>query len=153
MSKFNSILLTTDLSAYAETAIPYAAELARKFGGILKLVHVFDSECAVAAGPTDETTVPIDWQAVNRIERKARLAELAEKIQKNEHIEVVPCIREGTPVNEIVDEAAKSHADCIVVATHARSGIAHFLFGSIAEKLVRASPCPVMTVMPEKRTP
>jgi nucleotide-binding universal stress UspA family protein len=56
---------------------------------------------------------------------------------------------DGTPADVIVDEAGKRHSDLIVMATHGRTGLSHILIGSVAERVVRTAPCPVLTV----RTP
>lgn len=147
MITFNTILLTTDFSAYADAAIPYAGELARDFRGQIRLLHVFD-DTPLAAGFTGDVYVPFDWIDAARKERRARLSVLAEKISLDEKIEVQPCMREGNAKQGILDEAKECHADCIVIATHGRTGIPHFLFGSVAEQVVCLSTCPVMTVRP-----
>jgi len=155
MITFKSILLTTDFSAYADAAIPYAGELARDFHGRIRLLHVFD-DTPLAAGFTGDIYVPFDWIDAARKERRARLQILAEKISLDEKVEVQPCMREGSAKQGILDEAKECQADCIVIATHGRTGIPHFLFGSVAEQVVRLSPCPVMTIRPagtEIKTP
>lgn len=149
MITFKTILLTTDFSAYSDAAIPYAGELGRKYSGTIRLLHVFD-DMPPAPGIGSEIYMPFDWIDAARKERLARLANLVEKISMDEKVEVQPRLREGIAHQGIVDEAKECHADCIVIATHGRTGIPHFLFGSIAENVVRRSTCPVLTIRPAK---
>jgi nucleotide-binding universal stress UspA family protein len=146
MIDFKTILLTTDFSAYSETAFLYAGELARRFGGIIRLLYVFDEGPAITGYP--DVYVPLDWIEATRKERLARLELLARKITLDEKVDVQPCMREGRARDGILDEAKECHADCIVMATHGRTGIPHFIFGSVAEHVLRQSPCPVMTLHP-----
>ena len=62
---------------------------------------------------------------------------------------VVHAVVEGSPKVEIVRYARQHDVDVIVLATHGRSGLAHVIIGSVAECVVRAAPCPVLTVRPE----
>jgi nucleotide-binding universal stress UspA family protein len=61
---------------------------------------------------------------------------------------IVRVCRQGTPFLEIVRYAKEHEMDLIVLGTHGRSGLAHVLMGSVAERVVRKSPCPVLTVRP-----
>jgi universal stress protein A len=54
----------------------------------------------------------------------------------------------GSPADEIVKVAAAEHVDLIVIATHGRTGLSHLVMGSVAERVVRTAPCPVMTIRP-----
>jgi nucleotide-binding universal stress UspA family protein len=148
MSTFKNVLLTTDFSASADAAIPYAADLARKFGGTIRLLYVFE-DSALITGLPGEPVMTMDWVASARTEREARLALLAEKIRKDESVECVPCLREGMGAAEIVKAAKELKSDCIVIATHGRTGFSHLMFGSVAEKVVRLSHCPVLTIRPK----
>ena len=148
MPAFKNILLTTDFSPNADVAISAAAELARKFGGTIRLLYVFE-DTALVSGLPGEPAMSMDWVNAARIEREARLATLAEKIQKSEDVECVPCLREGLGAAEILKAAKDLHSDCIVIATHGRTGFSHFLFGSVAERVVRMAACPVLTVRPK----
>jgi universal stress protein A len=59
-------------------------------------------------------------------------------------------VRVGSPATEIVAAAGDLKADMLCVSTHGRTGLAHFLLGSVAEKIIRHAPCPVLTVRPAK---
>jgi nucleotide-binding universal stress UspA family protein len=59
-------------------------------------------------------------------------------------------LREGTPVEEILNAARETSADLIVMGTHGRTGLPHVLLGSVAERVVRSAQCPVLTVRAKK---
>lgn len=61
-------------------------------------------------------------------------------------LEVETIVEKGIPFNEIVNKGEKLEMDIIVIGTHGRSGLAHVMMGSVAEKVVRKAPCPVLTV-------
>ncbi|MGL4464470.1 MAG: universal stress protein, partial [Planctomycetia bacterium] len=61
-------------------------------------------------------------------------------------VPIVRAIRHGVPFHEIEKYAKEIEADLLVLATHGRTGLAHFLLGSVAERVVRTAPCPVLTV-------
>jgi nucleotide-binding universal stress UspA family protein len=137
MIQMKNILVTTDLSENATAAIPYAAELARRFAGRIELVHVFD---------------PIQLTGTNRDKRAEELQKLASKFAEREHVEISTVMLEGHPVHEIVSYAKAQKADCVVIATHGWTGLHHFLMGSVAERLVRLVNCPVFSVRPAGMT-
>jgi nucleotide-binding universal stress UspA family protein len=60
-------------------------------------------------------------------------------------------VRGGVPWQEVVDAARESDADLIIVATHGHTGLAHVLLGSVAERVVRHAPCPVLVVRERER--
>ena len=149
MITFKNILLTTDLSSNAEAARPIAVELARKYDAILHLLHVFeDAGYYYDAGMEGAMVAPVDWVERAQSERKRKLHELAEAIEEEDGVKADTALRVGVAWREIIAHAAENNADLIVIATHGHTGLAHFIFGSVAEKVVRTSPCPVMTVKP-----
>jgi nucleotide-binding universal stress UspA family protein len=76
----------------------------------------------------------------------SQLLEIVNRIRKAGVAEVHCRVGIGSPAHEIVDLAELGHFDLIVMGTHGRSGIAHALLGSVAERVVRRAKCPVMTV-------
>ncbi|HLX64959.1 MAG TPA: universal stress protein [Planctomycetota bacterium] len=150
MIAFKNIILTTDLSDNALAAAPYAAELARQSKGTVYLLHVFE-DSAYASDLASSDMLGFDPAAVEAAavaERKARLQAWVEKIPGRENIKIVPVLKKGHAVEMILNEAKEVQADILVIATHGRTGLAHFLSGSVAEKIVRLSACPVLTVRP-----
>lgn len=86
---------------------------------------------------------------VEDLERQARL-DLTEVLPEAEaaEVEVTRQVVVGSPSHEIVKVAAAEEVDLIVIATHGRAGLSHLVMGSVAERVVRTAPCPVMTIRP-----
>jgi len=151
MPEYKKIILTTDLSPSADAATPHALELARRYGGTLYLVHVLVDPVYFATAPGGEpimATLPQGWLEKTHEDHSRRLKEKADELSAKENVTVLPVLRFGHAAGEILAVAKEENADCIVIATHGRTGIAHFLFGSTTERVVRASTCPVLTVRP-----
>ncbi len=148
MASFKNILLTTDFSPSSDAAIGYAAELAKKFGGTIHLLNVFE-DSALVSGLPDEPVITLDWVEEARVEREKKLAQAADRIKQAWAVECTPCLREGLGAAEILRAAKDLNSDCIVIATHGRTGFSHLLFGSVAERVVRLAHCPVLTIRPK----
>jgi nucleotide-binding universal stress UspA family protein len=144
MIKLERILAPTDFSDHSRHALKYACELAKRFGAELRLLHVvLPPTMAVTSG------APLP-QEVARPELGAREEFGKLEIPDADEIrEVAREIQLGTPFVEIVRYAKANDVDLIVMGTHGRTGISHVLIGSVAEKVVRKAPCPVLTVRPE----
>jgi universal stress protein A len=152
---FKTIAVTTDLSENAGAALPVAAELARKFDATLKLIHVFEdtmyyASAAAAEGIMADTG---EWLAGIMADRKTAVRAAAAEITAKEKLEVEPVFLKGNAIDEIVKYTKEHKIDCLVVATHGRTGLPHLLLGSVAERLVRLTPCAVLTVHPKTVTP
>ncbi len=136
------ILFPTDFSAYAERTLPYAQSLCREFGAKLILFHATEYPVLMPEFLTDRAgIVEIETEAMAR----RALEELA---ARTPDIPVEILVRLGVPHREIVTVVEEADIDFIVVPTHGHSGIAHLLFGGIAEKVVRLAKCPVLAVRP-----
>jgi nucleotide-binding universal stress UspA family protein len=127
------ILVTTDLSDYSLAAMEYASSLGLIYSSRLFLIHVVDQR---------------DGQH-GRSEEQARKA-LGEFVDAHvsRDISLVPAVRFGNPAMEIGKFAEEEGIDLVVMATHGRTGLRHILLGSVAEKVVRQSAVPVLTVKP-----
>lgn len=146
MIKLEKILCAVDFSEYSLEALKYATHLALKEDAALYLVHIVDSRIYDYGGPIYEPepiamNSMIDQESVDRI--KGKLLEIVSKEMKG-NVETV--VTFGVPFVEIIKAAKEHDADLIVMGTHGRSGIAQILIGSVAEKVVRKAPCPVLTV-------
>ena len=145
MIDLRRILVPTDFSEHSRHALMYGLAFAEKFGAELFLLHVFQDLTiyqpdAVLVGPP---VVP----PIEELTAAARAAlDKVIRDQRLEHVQVHAEVREGSPVEEIVQFAQDKAIDLIVVATHGRGWLAHVLLGSTAEKVVRKAPCPVMAV-------
>ena len=142
---FKRILVATDFSACADAARVVATALARALGATLALVHVQSPlpTYAFAEGGALDLARLEDEQRRWALER---LEIQAEETARAAGIAVTTAIRVGTPAAEIVEAAREAGADVIVVGTHGRTGLNRLLIGSVAERVVRTAPCPVLTV-------
>lgn len=141
---FKAILFATDFSPSSEHAFKYALSLARKFESRLGIIHVINEPVDLRGFYVphisfDQLELEIEQGALKMM--RDFCARNAEDYQGVEQF-VVP----GIPYDEIIKKAAELAADLIVVGTHGRTGLDHVLFGSTAEKVVRKSPVPVMTI-------
>ncbi|MBS1270929.1 MAG: Universal stress protein A [Candidatus Marinimicrobia bacterium] len=144
MPEIKNILYTTDFSEFSRFALPYVVEMAEKFEA--------DLHCLYVVEPIN-TPVDFGWTQVNYAELEENHVEHAEKSLKSiveedipQHIRTHSVVRHGRSFKEIIDYARDEGIDLIVMATHGLSGLSHILFGSTTEKVVRKSPCPVLTV-------
>lgn len=96
-----------------------------------------------------QSQVPFHWFDEARKEESKRLNELAVQIAHENGISVYPLLKEGVPFHQILKTAKEIPADLIVLGTHGRTGLAHAIIGSVAERVVRESNCPVFTVRPK----
>jgi nucleotide-binding universal stress UspA family protein len=150
MITLEQILVPTDFSEPSEKAVRYAKALAQAFGGAtLHLLHVV--ETAFVHGWTSEGYVGALPELRERLEREARdaLAKCATDAELPAGVRLVT--RVGHPVAEILRYARQEAVDLVVMGTHGRSGIGHLLMGSVAERVVRAASCPVLTVRHPER--
>jgi nucleotide-binding universal stress UspA family protein len=137
---YTDILVPTDGSAGAEAAIDPAVDVARVYGA---RVHALAAVDPMAVGVDVRSDAILDaleesaQSAVETVEQRATDASVST---------VEPTIRHGTPYRAIRAYVEEQDIDLVVMGTHGRSGIERYLLGSVAEKTVRTSPVPVMTV-------
>lgn len=145
-----AILVTSDFSELAREAYRWAVSLARSSGARVVLAHVLEEEI-VAAMPPFPSGVQPDVLDLSRFREESRKAaagalETVAAELRREGVAVETVLRSGRPFVEIVRLAREIPADLVVMGTHGRSGLRHALIGSVAERVVRKSPCPVLTV-------
>jgi len=140
------ILITTDLSQYSLAALEAATEIGSQFGSKLYLLYVVESVPGKHGSPAQEA----DAGATRRRVEDQGKRRLDEFIQKNvgPGVRLIPVVRIGSPVDEIRRFAEMEDVDVIVIATHGWTGLKHILVGSVAERVVRLSSIPVLTVKP-----
>jgi len=144
MIELNRILVPTDFSEPSERAAVYAKELARRFDAEVHCVHVSDIPADLLATSTYYMTGP-SQEFIDQIRQEGQKG-LATFAEKHFDGKAKTAFLEGRPFVEIIRYAREQQVDLIVIATHGRTGIKHALFGSVAEKVVRKSPCPVLVV-------
>jgi universal stress protein A len=138
------ILVPTDFSDPSAEALATALAFAQTSGATLDLVHVAVEATYALPPPVDVATLPIDMSKVLARAAEGLAAEEAQVRAAGVACETATLV--GRPETEIVARATETHAGLIVMGTHGRSGLAHVLLGSIAERVVQHSPCPVLIV-------
>lgn len=142
--ELKKILFAADFSEGSKNALPYAVDLAKRYGARLYMVHVL-FDVAKTAGwyvpHMSMDTVYKDMEQAARGELEKTFIDEMRGFKEIEHV-----VLKGIPYEEIVKFAADNKADLIVLGTHGRRGIDRMLFGSTAEQVVRNASCPVMSV-------
>ena len=146
MIRIRRVLVATDFGEAAQSALRYGREFARQFDADLHLLHVTENiHMSVAVG-YGYANVPADLQ--QSIERSAQ--ERTQGLLTDEDrrtLRVTAATATGhSPAAAIVEYARSHDVDLIVVGTHGRGPLAHMIMGSVAERVVRLAPCPVLTV-------
>jgi nucleotide-binding universal stress UspA family protein len=146
MIALKRILVATDFGEAAEAALNYGRELARMFGARLEVVHVADNVMARGLGAdgftVDFSDMQRDIEAAERRQLEGLLFDEDRAMLKAKPVLLIS----SSPAIAIAEYAKESEADLIVMGTHGRSGVTHLLMGSVAERVVRSAPCPVLTV-------
>jgi nucleotide-binding universal stress UspA family protein len=145
MLTLKTVLVPTDFSDASESALRYGKAMAEKFGASLHVVHVMEDLLAHAwAAEVYVSSMPQLRDEIEKESRQRLGALLTDGERKAFRAETA--LLAGNPFLEIIRYAKAHDVDLIVMGTHGRGPIAHMLLGSVAEKVVRKSPCPVLTV-------
>ena len=144
------ILAPTDFSEFSKQAVESAYALAQTFGAKLLLLSVVELPSFPVEGLAPSTRGAM---LLEDLQRQAGL-DLAQVLQEtpDPKVEVTRQVVAGTPYRQIVEVAEAEHVDLIVMATHGRTGLSHLVMGSVAERVVRTAPCPVLTIRPTAAT-
>ena len=137
---FQNILVPTDGSEYTKAAVIKAVELAKMSGGNLTALYVLDQSIL--------TNMPMDTAVMNvynTLEKEGQAAvDFVKEMGEKENVPVEVMIKDGAPVKVILEQS--KNFDVIVMGTLGRTGMSKLLMGSVAERVVRASDCPVLVV-------
>ena len=140
------ILVPTDFSPASDRALDVAMDIARMTGAALELLHVDPATIWVLPPPGDVVAGPVDLSeslATSVMQLEATIARV-----RGAGLVCTGVSQAGKPDAEIVDHARSRGAGLIVVGSHGRTGVSHLLAGSVAEKVVRHAPCPILVVPP-----
>ena len=142
MVTLKKILCPVDHSECSYLALKYAISLALKDEAKLYLMHVIDSRLY------DTEMYKFSPYKLNEIDESKIRADLMKSLPDgtSDVLEVETIVVKGVPFNEIINAATEISVDLIVIGTHGRTGLSHVMLGSVAEKVVRKAPCPVLTV-------
>jgi nucleotide-binding universal stress UspA family protein len=139
---YDRILLPTDGSDTMAGVIEHAVELAAEHDATLHALYV--------ANTASLSDLPADagWENVTDALRREGEEAIAtiEDHTHNRDVAVQSAVREGSPATEIMDHAEQEGCDIVVMGTHGRSGVDRLLLGSVAERVVRSSSVPVLTI-------
>lgn len=141
-----SLLVATDFSAPARYGLEKAAELARTTGAKVTVCHVLDPSPLAPYATRGDVNEQL---AIEQDVEKAIHGALTEAVQTyfaGVASTKTALVLSSNAADGICNYAAKEGIDLIVLSTHGRTGLAHLLIGSVAEKVVRHAPCPVLTV-------
>ena len=134
---FERILVPTDFSRPSDAALELARTFRAAFGGAMHLLHV-----------TTDVLVPPHAAAQHHENQLAAVKQLQDRLHAADRStpSTIRLVERANPAEAIKDYARTADIGLIVMGTHGRGGVAHFLLGSVAETVVRTAPCPVLTV-------
>ena len=151
MNTIKTILVPTDFSDASTRALAYARHLADTFGAALHILHVIEDPYLASgymemyAAPPADYLVGLEQSAQERLQMQLSPADKAK-------YSAALVTRIGTPAHEILAYAgAHTEIDLIVMATGGRGTLSRLMMGSVANKILREAPCPVLTVHPSDR--
>ena len=147
MIRLNRVLVPTDFSEFSRLAVTYACAMAERFGAQLHVLHVVPDPAMLVPEAAVFSVESMQAQSDRLVaDAQKLLRQIPEGSQGSEP--VIRDVRVGAAFLEIIDYAKSQDIDLIVIGTHGRSGLSHILMGSVAERVVRAAPCPVLSVKP-----
>ena len=144
MKPFRKILVPVDFSTHSARAVQVAAELAHRYEGSLEIVHIFDP----VAYPLPDGYVMFTRPQLDEMFAgfDAALAKYQQVAQAAGVSRVQTHVRQGPCAAEICEFAREGGFDLVVMGTHGRRGLNRLLLGSVAERVLRTAPCPVLTL-------
>jgi nucleotide-binding universal stress UspA family protein len=146
MTAINRIVVPVDFSPHADRAIDYAMTLGKHFGACVELFHVVEDPFGSGGWGSEVYVSDLDGIRERAVKEAQAHLEARRAAILATNVPLVATVRMGHVAQTIVDYAADVQADLIVMGTHGRTGVAHFIIGSVAERVVRVAPCPVLTV-------
>jgi nucleotide-binding universal stress UspA family protein len=147
MLKFKHILCPTDFSDYSARALKFACSLADRYAAALHLLHVLpDPSTTISTYGPIAGYLPDNWMTGMTERADLELKKLPSRTIAAK-LKVTRAITQGTTYFEIIRYAEEHHIDLIVIGTG--TALNHALMGSVAEKIVRRAPCPVMLIHPQ----
>lgn len=149
MPQIKRIVVPIDFSEFSKRAFRYAIDFARTFDAEMVLVYVVEPVIYPADFSFGQVALPSMERELHERSQEQLNYLIEKEVPEGTRARCV--IRSGKPFVEIISLAKEEEADLIIIATHGHSGIEHALFGSTAEKVVRKSSCPVLSIRSPER--
>jgi nucleotide-binding universal stress UspA family protein len=140
--EYKRILCPVDFSDISARVLQIAADLAKRFGADLHVIHVFQLPASVLEEVYED---PTNMEEEIRQRRHDKLNEFVQETKKP-NVKITTGVYEGVPDVEIITSARENQADMIVMGTRGKTGLSHVLLGSVAERVIRNAEVPVLTV-------
>jgi nucleotide-binding universal stress UspA family protein len=151
MIAMQNILVATDFGEAADSALTYGRELAQRFGSTLHVLHVAENVYITAFGAETYASFAPDLQRDLEENAMSRLHEAVIDSDGSGPRTLPVVMTSSSPAFAIIDYAREHAVDLIIMGTHGRGALGHILMGSVAERVVRLAPCPVLTVRQPER--
>lgn len=154
---YEKIMVTHDGSRIASVAVPHAAALAKACKAELIILRVVVPITPVATEITPHGPVMMNPDLVDNLVKKEtkraqkHLEKIKEQLEKDGITRITTIVVEGSASGEIIHQIKKTSSDLVVLATHGWSGLTRVLLGSIADDIVRKSPCPTLLIRPKNK--
>ena len=146
MIVIKNILVATDFSDVSAAALSYGRTLAEQFAATLRLVHVVEDVSTMSFTADGFVTLMPELQKELQEAAHTQLQAALAQGQWRGPRPLASVITSNARAAAIIDFAKNAHVDLIVIGTHGRGGMSRLLLGSVAERVVRTAPCPVLTV-------
>jgi nucleotide-binding universal stress UspA family protein len=145
MKVFRRILHATDFSSASRPAFARAIALARQNRAPLSIAHALPPPAMIVG---DGFATPQTYEVIDRSARQHARKQLTALVARARRagVRATALLLDGAPHEQVPRAARRTRADLIVIGTHGRSGLSKVLLGSVAERVVRFAPCPVLTV-------
>ena len=140
------ILVPVDFSAPSDRSVAYASLLADRFGAAVELLHVIGDPYRTTAWASEAFVPPLPNVLAELTETARRRLSETQQSLADRGVVATTAIAQGPPAVGILEHLAAGSFDLVVMGTHGRTGLSHVLLGSVAEHVLRKSPCPVLTV-------
>lgn len=145
MIAIKNILVATDFGPAADTALTYGRALADTYGARVHLLHVVQSVYLAAPAYDYAGISPAMQLEIDTAARKQTEAALTDDERRTQRA-IAVTVTSMSPAAAIVEYARDHDIDLVILGTHGRGPFSHLLMGSVAERVVRTAPCPVLTV-------
>ena len=149
MIALKQILVATDFSEPARVAVNYGQDLARAYDATLHVIHVLEEMRGLYGADVGFALADVARNIEASVQRDLDAAIVRDE---DDPLKVVATVQRGSNVAHAITNYAKANAiDLVIVGTHGRGAVSRFLMGSVAERVVRSAPCPVLTVRAHER--